>query len=304
MTRQLEYVRQVTRCPVCSGALHWSSIDVVCEACRTRFERVGDTPLLIAGAVARRGAGREDAGLMQFVPRQLRGAAARSRRFIRPSLVHRSRATRSLTGDFVASFEPGAWILNVGAGSREYGDRVVNLDVVAATGIHVVGVAERLPFRDEAFDGVIFQAVLEHVRDARAALSEILRVLRSNGAVFVEVPFIQGYHAAPQDHRRFTERGLQLELEQHGFVVDDTGIAVGPASAMAWITGEFLALLLSGRSGRVYRFVRLATDWLAWPIKWADAWLDTHEMAHIIASGVWARAHRPAEPRQVAEGER
>ena len=233
---------------------------------------------------------------MELVPRRLRGAAARSRRFVRPSLVHRSRTNRSLVGGFVASFEGEESILNVGSGSREYGEHVVNLDVAASPKVHVVGLAERLPFEDEVFDGVIFQAVLEHVRDASAALNEIRRVLRPGGAVFVEVPFMQGYHAAPRDYRRFTEQGLHLELEQHGFVVDGTGIAVGPASAMAWITGEFLALLLSGRSGRAYRFIRLVTDWLAWPIKWADAWLDTHEMAHVIASGVWARAHRPAEP--------
>lgn len=238
---------------------------------------------------------------MEFVPRRLQPAAAQSRRFIRPSLVHRSRTSRSLVGGFVASFGPAAFILNVGSGSRDYGEHVVNLDVAAAPGVHVVGLAERLPFEDEVFDGVIFQAVLEHVRDASATLNEIRRVLRSGGAVFVEVPFMQGYHAAPRDYRRFTEQGLQLELEQHGFVVDGTGVAVGPASAMAWITSEFLALLLSGRSGRVYRFIRLATDWLAWPIKWADAWLDAHKMAHVIASGVWARAHRP---RQGAEGER
>jgi SAM-dependent methyltransferase len=196
---------------------------------------------------------------------------------------------------FVDSLPVGSLVLNVGAGSSDYGSDVINLDIAPTPGIHVVGVAEHLPFRDRVFDGIVFQAVLEHVTDSHAALTEIRRILRPGGSVFIEVPFIQGYHAAPRDHRRFTEQGLRAELDQHGFVVHATGVAVGPSSAMAWVTAEFLALLLSGRSARAYRFARIFANWLAWPIKWADAWLDAHEMAHVIASGVWAQAGRPPE---------
>ena len=76
---------------------------------------------------------------------------------------------------------------------------------------------------------------------------------------------------------------------------------VGPASAMAWVTAEFLALLLSGRSANAYRVARIVTSWLAAPIKYADRWLDAHPMAYTVASGVWARARRPAA---VAAGSR
>ena len=74
--------------------------------------------------------------------------------------------------------------------------------------------------------------------------------------------------------------------------MDDAGVAVGPASAMAWIAAEYLALLLSGRSARAYRIARVFTTWFAWPLKWSDAWLDRHEMAHVVASGVWAKGVR------------
>lgn len=248
---------------------------------------------MLTGAAPQRQAGAEDLGVLQYLPPSVQGVAERARGFIRPSLVHRSRGRRSLTEKFVDSFSADTSVLNVGAGASDYGGHVLNLDIAPGEGIHVVGLAEHLPFQNDVFDGIVFQAVLEHVTDSRQALSEIRRVLRPGGRVFIEVPFIQGYHAAPGDHRRYTEQGLRVELEQHGFSVEETGIAVGPASGMAWVTAEFLALLLSGRSGRGYRFARLASTWLAWPIKWADAWLDGHEMAHVIASGFWARARRP-----------
>jgi SAM-dependent methyltransferase len=40
---------------------------------------------------------------------------------------------------------------------------------------------ERLPFADDAFDGVFLNEVLEHVADERQTLSEIARVLRPGG---------------------------------------------------------------------------------------------------------------------------
>jgi SAM-dependent methyltransferase len=45
---------------------------------------------------------------------------------------------------------------------------------------HVVCAAsERLPYADESFDVVVSNEVIEHVRDDRAALAEMVRVLRS-----------------------------------------------------------------------------------------------------------------------------
>lgn len=264
---------------------------------------VEQVPVLLAGeAPQRQVGGADDLGLIQYLPPAVHGLAEGSRRFIRPSLVHRSKHTRSLTVQFVDSLPDGSLVLNVGAGGSDYGSDVINLDIAPTHGIHVVGVAERLPFRDRVFDGIVFQAVLEHVTDSHEALREIRRILRPGGSVFIEVPFIQGYHAAPRDHRRYTEQGLRAELDQHGFVVAATGVAVGPSSAMAWVTAEFLALLLSGRSARAYRFARIFANWLAWPIKWADAWLDAHEMAHVIACGVWAQARRPLDEEPVRDG--
>jgi SAM-dependent methyltransferase len=52
----------------------------------------------------------------------------------------------------------------------------------------VVGVGERLPFRDELFDDVICTETLEHVPDDRAVVVELLRVLRPGGVLVLSVP--------------------------------------------------------------------------------------------------------------------
>ncbi len=48
----------------------------------------------------------------------------------------------------------------------------------------VHGAGEHLPFNDETFDLVLSHEVLEHVEDDRAALEEIVRVLRSPNSEF------------------------------------------------------------------------------------------------------------------------
>jgi SAM-dependent methyltransferase len=230
--------------------------------------------------------------MLRLLPAPLRAHAERHRRLLCPELTYRSPRRRELVARFVATFSRDAMIANVGAGARRYGPNVLNIDVNPFPGVDLVGDAERLPLVDVSCDGAVLQAVLEHVRDADLTLRELHRVLKPGGSLLVEVPFMQGYHPSPGDYRRYTEQGLRAELADHGFDVDESGVAVGPASAMAWVTAEFLAFLVSGRSERVYRLARPALRWLVQPIKYADRWLDGHPMAYTIPSGVWARARR------------
>jgi SAM-dependent methyltransferase len=51
-----------------------------------------------------------------------------------------------------------------------------------------VAVAEALPFADASFDVVTFVDVIEHVRDARAAVRETARVLRPGGTLYLFGP--------------------------------------------------------------------------------------------------------------------
>jgi SAM-dependent methyltransferase len=221
----------------------------------------------------------------------------RYRRFLRPTTTYKS-AAKSQVADFATAFAADSLVLNIGGGSRRYGSNVLNLDIEPMPGIGVIGVAERLPFADESCDGVILQAVLEHVVDENDTLAECFRVLRPGGKLLVEIPFIQGDHPAPGDYRRYTEQGLRQIVERHGFPAEASGVAVGPASALAWVLAEFLALLVSVRSRKLYRLALLGTTFIAWPVKFLDRVLDRHPMAHVIASGVWVIGVKVASDEQ------
>ncbi|MFZ0216633.1 MAG: class I SAM-dependent methyltransferase [Candidatus Dormiibacterota bacterium] len=57
-----------------------------------------------------------------------------------------------------------------------------------APGKVVCAAGEHLPFRDGAFDAVLSNEVIEHVRDDRAAVAEMVRVLRPGGRAIIFCP--------------------------------------------------------------------------------------------------------------------
>ena len=87
-----------------------------------------------------------------------------------------------------------------------------------ASGEVVRGDALALPYRDGSFDRVIASEVLEHIRDDRAAIAELVRVLRVGGVLAVTVPRLgpelvnwvlsDDYHSRPGGHVRIYPRSL------------------------------------------------------------------------------------------------
>ena len=80
-----------------------------------------------------------------------------------------------------------------------------------------------LPFSEDSFDAVICSSVLYHqwVRDLSHAMSELHRVLRPGGLLFINVPAFRFLHSRHDDAvmtaRRFTKRELGELLERNNF---------------------------------------------------------------------------------------
>lgn len=89
------------------------------------------------------------------------------------------------------------------------------------------GDVTRLPFKDAVFDVVICSEVLEHIPDNKAAVAEIVRVLKPGKDLIVSVPrfwpericwaLSQDYHNEPGGHIRiYTKKSLIRMLEAAG----------------------------------------------------------------------------------------
>ena len=76
---------------------------------------------------------------------------------------------------------------------------------------------------DEQFDTVVCVNVLEHIRDDKAALLNLRRLLRGKGHLILLVPALQALYGtvdiADGHHRRYARQALQHKLQRAGFRV-------------------------------------------------------------------------------------
>lgn len=87
------------------------------------------------------------------------------------------------------------------------------LDPVPDYNPDIVGDIQNLPFDNNSVEAIICIAVLEHVENPILAFSEMYRVLKPGGKLFVSVPFLYYYHAEKGyygDYWRFTEDSLKM----------------------------------------------------------------------------------------------
>ncbi len=112
------------------------------------------------------------------------------------------------------------------------GTILVESDVAHGPNTNIILDAHDIPFKNDTFDLVIAQAVLEHVLDPFACVAEINRVLKTGGYVYAETPFMQQVHGGQYDFHRFTFLGHR-RLFRH-FVEVKSGLVAGAGSSAAW----------------------------------------------------------------------
>jgi SAM-dependent methyltransferase len=118
-----------------------------------------------------------------------------------PSFVWRSGQDRRL--NLIRRYVrlEGARVLDIGCGIGTYvrklgelAERAYGIDIDRArvaqgnTGSLALAVSEELPFATGAFDMVLLNEVIEHVRDDRRTLEEACRVVRPGGSVVIYAP--------------------------------------------------------------------------------------------------------------------
>lgn len=135
----------------------------------------------------------------------------------------------------------GKHILVIGGATRGSGTsklwennqiEITSLDLVGTENVDYIADAHYLPFKEETFDGVWIQAVLEHVVSPETVVSEIYRVLKNDGLIYSEIPFMQQIHMGKNDFTRYTASGHRFLLKN--FEKIDVGLNGGPGVSLSW----------------------------------------------------------------------
>lgn len=174
---------------------------------------------------------------------------------------------------------------------------LIALDVDSCADVDIIADAHTIPFADESFDAVITTAVLEHVLDPSAVVSEIFRILAPNGLVYSELPFMQQVHEGAYDFTRYTMLG-HCYLFRY-FKAYSVGPVAGPGSALAWCLEFFALSFVPSRLSKLRFFVKAFSRLLFFWIKYFDYILLRFDSSYDALSCTYfygCKSKQPLEP--------
>ena len=116
------------------------------------------------------------------------------------------------------------------------------------------------PLPDTSFDAVLCSQVLEHSFAPSTLLSEINRVLRVGGLLYLAVPFMWPEHEQPYDSQRYTSFGLIHLLEENGFKIctckkSTVGLSALLQLFIEWVECSIRSLKLDNRLFLIWRMI-------------------------------------------------
>ena len=282
------------RCPACQATLESTDDNLSCVGarCGRRYPVVDDIPVLI----------REENSLFapqDFVRRRATFFKQRSRLARLADRLVPSIALNVGSSDHIAQFRdlllersqaPTVLVLGgsiVGQGMEAFlsDTRVRHFETDIAFGPRTQAIvdAHDIPLEDGSVDGVVVQAVLEHVLDPARCVAEIHRVLRSGGLVYAEVPFMQPVHGGAYDFTRYSHLGLRWLFRR--FAEVDSGAVCGPGMALAYAGTYFLQSF--GRPGIWRKILNRIGRSVLFPLKEFDRILANRPTALDAASALY-----------------
>lgn len=265
-------VERVLACPQCKTPVirsgpDWHCSSDACSMSREPFVVVAGVPALVdyTRSVLSRDA-LEATNAASLVSRtNLWGPM---RQMLHPANVTAERVVSSMVSLLTTECTSRPRILVIGGGAVGEGLEalyldenidIVGFDVYASKHTQFVADGHQIPLTDGAVDGVIIQAVLEHVLEPAVVVSEIERVLRHGGLLYADTPFMQQVHEGAYDFTRFTESGHRFVFRN--FERIESGVVAGAGTALRWSINYFVRALT--RSVTIGRIAALLFFWLS-----------------------------------------
>ena len=162
---------------------------------------------------------------------------------------YESESANSDYGPFTKAIlaNPSGLYLDLGCGLRaRMHENCLYTEVYASVSADVIVPSDcSYPFMDASFDGIGCFAVLEHTRMPWKVASEIYRMLKPGGKIWIDWPFLQPVHGYPSHYFNATREGLASLFSDVGFDVleVDTEPHQGFDYTIAWILGALLGAL-------------------------------------------------------------
>jgi len=289
-----DWVIELVHCPSCNSKVTFNAkIQCIDKDCEMVFPVVGGVPILIAPE-------RSIFNIEDLVEKKdtyyksIENSHVRLIDRLTPSISLNVKANANyikLSELLLNKFENpkvlvlGGGILGEGI-DKLISNKSINIlvsDIVITPSTMTAIDAHCIPFKNNSFDCVIAQAVLEHVIDPYLCVKEIYRILKDHGIVYVETPFMQQVHGGKYDFTRFTYLGHRCLFAR--FQEIESGAVCGTGMALAWAYEHFLMSLTKSTTLKnlLRRFARFTAFWL----KYFDYFTIDNPTTLLAASGYY-----------------
>lgn len=262
-------------CPDCFSRLRRTDQTLACDVCQTPFEIDGGIAILLPTQTSERDTRYRDS--------YERLAADDLETPLEADRTYRHGELAEFIGDV-----RGLRVLDVGSSNATYlrdlgAEFTVALDIAQtflraippAPGLQrICADAERLPFKQGAFDVIVLSDVLEHVLDDVAVVRRLEQVCDGNTRVIVHVPWdedISVYRDSEYEFahlRTFTTFGF-ARLFNNFFIRRARDTHPNLTDPIVFKIAERLPGRLEGLLGYAYFYTRLAE----WEARWRERWI-------------------------------
>ncbi len=181
--------------------------------------------------------------------------------------------------------------LNLGGGADDH-DGFVNVDLGRYPNVHIVADLQSIPYRDSSVGLVVSNSVLEHIYDYATVVSEIHRVLRPGGFIYLCVPSVCMRHHE-HDFHRWTVPGLLSLLQD--FVIVEHGFCRGVAYSLCTLVEALI--VHKTRPGALRELLRRSWLLLSRPLYWIEG-DDSPEYA-AMSQTIYAIARKKEDSKPV-----
>lgn len=265
-----------------------------CPKCDMHYPVINDIPVLLneansvfrlsdycsqdqsySGATSYAGSQDSRKGLRQFYRRMMFGLSE--------SVPHKRDFDVGKAVDHILNLQPHAKILVIGAGDTKLNGDVTYSDVAFGKNVACIADAHDLPFLSGAFDACVVSAVLEHVVDPFRCVQEIMRILRPQGYVFAETPFMYPVHMREYDFTRFTHMGHRRLFRYFDEI--RSGMSAGAGVSLSHIC-RYAITSLSDRPG-LKKWLKMIGLLTTYPLRWLDCLSYDTNSAYDSAAGFY-----------------
>ena len=270
-------------CPECfseTSLRYKNSNYIMCKKCKTKFKVINRVPILLS----KKSIKELSPQLKSNIGKQMLNEYSEKKSLIKvPNLFYNLVDRKRLHKIFTYNENHKYLVLNIGGGPTREDANVLNLNIDLFSNVEVVADAHNLPFKSSSIDSVMIAAVLEHVQDPNKVVEEVYRILKKDGYIYAETPFLQNFHGYPNHFQNFTLIGHDYLFRK--FRKIESGPTTGPFSTLAILFTNYFDDFVSNKYLR--KILLLILSSILYPFKFLDKFYKNNPNTFKITNGVY-----------------